>query len=101
MAAVTLLRPWAEIGRQPSIGPLGPSLSSASAGTSKLRPETVTVSPGRMSGVRPTPPGSDSFPFCQQSPPGLNGVGVVVLTENGRNGVAKPPYWPITTGEPV
>jgi hypothetical protein len=57
----------------------------------------VTVSPGWRSGVRAW----ESAPFCQQSPAGFIGVGVVVLTENGVNGFAVPDNSPITTGAPV
>ena len=58
---------------------------------------SVTVSPGWRSGVN----AAASAPFCQQSPEGLNGVGVVVFTENGVNGLPVPENVPITTGEPV
>ena len=58
---------------------------------------SVTVSPGCRSGVS----ASESAPFCQQSPAGFSGVGVVVLTENGVNGLALAEYCPITTGLPV
>ena len=91
VAAVTLFWPNAEIGLQPAMGPLKSPSDSASAGTFRLGPPlTLTVSPARMSGVRPTPPGSDRAPFCQQSPPGSKGVGVVVFTVNGSVGNAKP-----------
>jgi hypothetical protein len=55
------------------------------------------VSPGWMSGVSAW----DSAPFCQQSPDGANGVGVMVFTENGVKELPIPENVPITTGEPV
>src|ERR1700761_5132312 len=50
-----------------------------------------------MSGVR----ASDSAPFCQQSPVGSSGGGVMVLAENGVDDEPFPDSSPITTGLPV
>jgi hypothetical protein len=87
---------------------IGPEPAAASAGwTATLvefeappkRPAwlKVTVSPGWRSGVS----ACESAPFCQQSPPGFIGVGVVVLTENGVNWFPAPENSPMTTGAPV
>src|SRR3954453_21785319 len=83
------------------MGPPAPPPESAPPGTVRLGPGvTVMVSPGRMSGVSPSPPGNATAPPCQQSPSGSNAVGTVVLTVNGRID-AESAYMPITTGAPV
>jgi hypothetical protein len=107
---VIAFRAHGAIPLQPEIGPgivLEPAVLEPAGWTATLveleplpkKPAWVraTVSPGCKSGVRAW----GSAPRCQQSPEGFSGVGVVMLTENGVNGLPPPENSPMTTGPPV